>query len=110
MTISIPGIPTPISAIKQSRHFANTVSDDKKSDFLSLVATGNDTATDASRVVEGKLVGMLLGNLMQILLPTDADGLTGQSLSNDYWKSLLADAIANSLAKSGKIDIQINRQ
>jgi hypothetical protein len=80
-----------------------------KTKFSEIVMNANSLAVDPGQVAEGKLGGLLLGNLVQLLLPEQADGLTGQSFANGYWKSFLSDAIGESMSKSEKIDLRLER-
>jgi hypothetical protein len=100
----------PMSAAVKVRQLTYSTSTEHRPEFSSLVATGNHPAVKPGQLVEKGLARMLLGNMVEIMLPKEAEAITGKSLSGDYWKSLLAGAVADALSKSGKINLRIADQ
>ena len=62
----------------------------------------------ADEIVERKLTGMLLGNLFQMMLPEEVEGVFAESGSAGMWNSFMADALAEGVNESGKIDLRLN--
>jgi peptidoglycan hydrolase FlgJ len=52
-----------------------------------------------------KFEAMVLRSFIQSMLPSDAGAVYGGGLAGDMWKSLLAEEVAEVLAKSGGIGI-----
>lgn len=48
---------------------------------------------------------MVLRSFTNLMMPTGADSAFGGGLAGDYWKSMLADQIADQIANSGGIGI-----
>lgn len=57
--------------------------------------------------VESKLTQMLLAKLFELMLPRNSENLVGGSGTEDHWRTFLADAVAESAAKSGKFDLRL---
>ena len=62
----------------------------------------------ADEIVEKKLTGMLLGNLIQLMLPKEVEGVFANSSSAGMWNSFMADALAEGVNESGEIDLRLN--
>ena len=63
----------------------------------------------ADEIVEKKLTGMLLGNLIQLMLPKEVEGVFANSSSAGMWNSFMADALAEGVIATGEIDRRLNR-
>ncbi len=57
--------------------------------------------------VEIKLTQMLLTKLFELMLPRNNENVVGGSATEDHWNSILAEAVAESAAKSGKFDLHL---
>jgi hypothetical protein len=64
---------------------------------------------ERSADVESKLTEMLLAKLFELMLPNSNENSVGGSATEDHWKSFLADAVAESTAKSRKFDLRLGR-
>ena len=73
-----------------------------------LGAGANGSPANLDETVENKLTGMLLGNFVQLMLPKETEGLFGERRFADMWSSFLADALADDMSDSGKIDLRFN--
>ena len=51
---------------------------------------------------------MLLGNLFQMMLPEEVEGVFAESGSAGMWNSFMADALAEGVNESGEIDLRLN--
>jgi hypothetical protein len=81
------------------------------SEFSQLInSAGKSKAPVSDHGVENKLAQMLLGNLVETMLPESISGLGGNSLSLDYWSSLFANSVADVLSGSGKLDLKLSRE
>jgi Rod binding domain-containing protein len=52
-----------------------------------------------------QLEAAFLRNFVEAMLPKDEAGIFGGGLSGDYWRSMLADQIAGTVAASGTLGI-----
>lgn len=75
-----------------------------------LGASSKDSPPKVDEVVEKKLTGMLLGNVMQIMLPKETEGLFGERRFADMWSSFFADALAEGMNASGKFDLRLSNR
>jgi peptidoglycan hydrolase FlgJ len=53
----------------------------------------------------GKLEAFVLQTFVQAMLPKDATSFFGKGTAGAFWKSMLAEKLANELAKSGQIGL-----
>lgn len=74
---------------------------------VQLAKTNGEAMPDRTEAVESKLTQMLLAKLFELMLPNSNENSVGGSAAEDHWKSFLADAVAESTAKSGKFDLRL---
>ena len=65
-------------------------------------AASNDHKTPESY---RKFEAMVLQNFIQYMMPDDNSDVYGQGIAGGYWKSMMAEQIANSVAKHGGVGI-----
>lgn len=70
---------------------------------LSRTATDRTEAGDATKFK--KFEAMVLQTFIQNMLPKDAEGVYGEGLAGDMWKSQMAEHIADVMAERGGIGI-----
>jgi hypothetical protein len=62
-------------------------------------------AMTPARKAEVGLEGMLLKSMIEEMLPKDAPDVYGSGVAGDVWRSMLADKVAEQVAKSGALRI-----
>ena len=62
---------------------------------------GSDKMSD----VHVQFEALLLQNMVEAMLPKDSDALMGSGTAGNIWKSMLAEKIAEQIARSGEIGI-----
>lgn len=72
--------------------------------YKAPAAAMNDGATPAQRAKIG-LESLLLKEMVEHMLPADATEVFGAGVSGDVWRSMLAEKIADSVARSGALKI-----
>ena len=55
--------------------------------------------------VSEKFVALMLHEMLETMLPRDTEGIYGEGLSGDMWRSMLAEQVGNQMAKSDKLDL-----
>lgn len=78
--------------------------------FASVLEAGsNSHINPAGRIVEDKLAGLLLADMVKSILPDQTTALFNESRFNEMWGSYMADALAEAMRSSGKIDLGLSR-
>lgn len=82
----------------------------KKAGFSEVLGTRAESAqTQFEGLVESKLSGVLLGNVFQLMVPKQSAAVFGDSSTAGMWNSFIADALADTVNASGKIDLRLVR-
>ena len=55
--------------------------------------------------VSEKFVALMLHEMLETMLPRDTEGIYGEGLSGDMWRSMLSEQVSNQMAKSDKLDL-----
>ena len=74
---------------------------DARSRFADAAFAASDKAAKAQVGFEA----VLLNSFIKEMLPQDSEATFGQGLAGDMWKSMLADQVAQQVAKSGALGI-----
>jgi flagellar protein FlgJ len=104
------------AAAGQSGDFAQTLAQTAPGSASQPVIAGLPNAraalADREAAASGKAAkaqvgfeAMLLNSFVKEMMPKDATATFGQGLAGDMWKSMMADQIANQIAKSGTLGI-----
>ena len=81
-----------------------------REDFASLKAAGATEATPAEAVASHmkaykKFEAFMLQSFVETMFTGDNEAVFGQGIAGDYWKSMMAEAIANKMADAGGVGI-----
>nr|WP_119308967.1 rod-binding protein [Cohaesibacter haloalkalitolerans] len=55
--------------------------------------------------VSEKFVALMLHEMLETMLPRDTEGIYGEGLSGDMWRSMLSEQLGNQMAKSDMLDL-----
>nr|WP_321462035.1 rod-binding protein [uncultured Cohaesibacter sp.] len=62
-------------------------------------------AAKVKNPVSEKFVALMLHQMLETMLPRDTEGIYGEGLSGEMWRSMLAEQVGNQMAKSDKINL-----
>ena len=66
---------------------------------------GTDADAKKTNDVYVKFEALLLQNMVETMLPKDSEAVFGRGTAGEIWKSMMAEQIANQLARTGTIGI-----
>lgn len=75
------------------------------SDELKAGGVRHETKASTKKDPFVQMESVFLRNFVENMLPKDDGGLFGSGIAGEYWRSLLADQIADAIAATGKLGI-----
>jgi len=73
--------------------------------FLSAADTTKGTPGQDKKDVYVQFEALLLKNMVEAMMPEDAEAVFGSGTAGKIWKSMLAEKVAEQIARSGSIGI-----